>query len=63
MIYPRWVQCSETLPPVGCPIVILQGVTPRRCERLGHVESKQRALTYHMRNGSVIAGRFPWTYP
>jgi hypothetical protein len=52
----------NTLPPVGCPLVIKVKGELIRAERTAHIEAKSRDMTYRTEAG-VITGRFEWTYP
>lgn len=52
----------ESLPPVGCPLVIKVNGELIRAERTAHIEEKSRDMTYQTQAG-LITGRFEWTYP
>lgn len=52
----------NSLPPVGCPLVIKVKGKLIRAERTAHIEEKSRDMVYRTANG-VITGRFEWTYP
>ena len=55
---------AELLPPVDCPLLI--EVEPGRlvqAARTGFVESRDREMEYRLADGSMIVGRYRWTYP
>lgn len=52
----------NSLPPVGCPLVIMVKGKLVRAERTAHIEEKSRDMTYRTEAGE-ITGRYEWTYP
>ena len=60
-MYSHFNSCSR-LPPVGCPLVIKVGEKEIRAERISYITDKENLMDYKLSNGSVITGRFQWTY-
>ena len=59
----HWNPASRT-PPVDTPLVILLPDGDEvRCERRHWAGSHDDLLEFHGRDGTVVVGRFPWTYP
>lgn len=54
---------AERLPPVGCWLVILVGGVLVRAIRTGIIAKKTDDMEYRTEDGTVIYGRYPWTYP
>jgi len=55
---------AEHLPPVGCPLLLrLPSGGHVRAERTGFIADKSREMEYRMVDGSLLRGRFDWTYP
>lgn len=53
----------EVLPPVDCPLLIrLEGVAVR-AQRVNHLQDRAGVMDYRLSDGSIISGRFEWTYP
>lgn len=54
----------EHLPPVDCPLVI--ELEPGRlvpAVRTSFIASKDRQMEYRLADGTVVTGRYAWTYP
>ena len=64
--YEHWNNPS-VLPPVGCPLKIDIGIHgPLRilsAERTAYLDDRSRDMTYKLLDGSLLTGRYPWTYP
>lgn len=61
--YDHWNR-PEHLPPVGCPLVIqVPTLGVLRCERTSHVADRSQELTYQIKPGWTLTGRFMWSYP
>lgn len=59
----HWNTASRT-PPVDTPLVILLPDGDEvRCERKHWAGSHNDLLEFHKLDGTVVVGRFPWTYP
>lgn len=54
---------SSLLPPVECPLLIEVDGRLLRAERTGIIARKSDAMEYRLGDGSVIYGRYRWTYP
>lgn len=54
----------DTLPPVGCNLVILIGDNEQLAVRTGYIENRNDAIEYKLDStGELIAGKFFWRYP
>lgn len=60
---PEHLNPPEMLPPVGCPLVIYIGGEYRTAERTAYLDDRSRDMTYKLLDGSLLIGRYPWTYP
>lgn len=62
----HWNDASR-LAPVGCPLLLNLGPDYdwdiAQGERIDHLESRDRQMTYRLSTGRVVTGRFDWTYP
>ena len=58
-----WVNSSDLLPPVGCPLLIEIGDVLVQATRTGFIKSKSADMEYRLANGCLIHGRYRWTYP
>ena len=54
---------AESLPPVGCPIVLRIGCAVVQAERTAHIERRDREMTYKLPTGQELVGRYEWSYP
>lgn len=54
---------EDALPPVDCPLLILVDNQTVRAQRPRFAQSRGDDLEYHLADGTVLTGRFPWTYP
>lgn len=55
---------KDKLPPVGCPLKIaLSDNVAVNAQRTAFVENKGDELAFELTDGTLITGRFPWTYP
>lgn len=51
------------LPPVGCPLLLLIGTgAVVKAERVTYLTDRDGMMDYRLADGSVITGRFWWTY-
>lgn len=57
------LNAASLLPPVACPLLIEVDGRLRRAERTGIIANKADGMEYRLDDGSLIYGRFPWTYP
>ena len=53
----------ERLPPVDCPLLIQSPAGTVRAERTSHLQDKAGQMEYRLDDGSIITGRYAWTYP
>lgn len=53
----------EVLPPVDCPLVLRLGSVAVRAERVSYLRDRAGEMDYRLSDGSVITGRFEWSYP
>ncbi|MNE64239.1 hypothetical protein D3C80_1596430 [compost metagenome] len=51
------------LPPVDCPLIILVDGELVEATRPTFVQDRGDDLTYHLADGTVLTGRFEWSYP
>lgn len=51
------------LPPVDCPLLIFKDDRLMKAKRTSFIEKKNRDMEYELDDGSLIVGRYPWTYP
>lgn len=54
---------ADQLPPVACPLVIEVDGQLIRAERTEFVQHRGHDMNYRLADGSVLRGRFAWTYP
>lgn len=55
---------AEQLPPVDCPLLIeLEPGLLVPAARTTFVESKGREMEYRLNDGTLVLGRYRWTYP
>ena len=54
---------NDHLPPVRCPLLIKVDGKLIHAERTGFVASKGSDMEYELEDGSLIMGRYRWTYP
>lgn len=54
---------ETTLPPVDCPLLIQVDGQMVRAFRPTFVEDRRDELTYELADGTLLSGKFPWTYP
>ena len=61
---PTHLNPASRTPPVDCQLLIeLPSGQLVQVERREWARSHSDALTFYLPNGSMIAGRFRWTYP
>lgn len=53
----------EVLPPVDCPLVLRLGSLAVRAERVSYLRDRAGDMDYRLSDGSVISGRYHWSYP
>ncbi len=53
---------SDTLPPVGCNLVIIVDGHKVTAYRTGYIANRGDMLEYRLTDGSLIGGRFSWRY-
>ena len=58
-----WLNSSDVLPPVGCPLLIELSDVLVPATRTGFIKSKSAEMEYRLANGCLIHGRYRWTYP
>jgi len=58
-----WLNSSDVLPPVGCPLLIELSDALVPATRTGFIKSKSAEMEYRLANGCLIHGRYRWTYP
>ena len=58
-----WLNSSDVLPPVGCPLLIELSHILVPATRTGFIKSKSAEMEYRLANGCLIHGRYRWTYP
>jgi len=58
----KWMPASM-LPPVQCPLLINVNGSIFEAHRETWVVGKDSVLTFVLKNGFKLEGRFPWTYP
>jgi hypothetical protein len=58
-----YLNSSNVLPPVGCPLLIEVGDVMIPAVRTGIIPKKTDDMEYRLQNGNLIAGRHRWTYP
>lgn len=54
---------ADLLPPVTCPLLIEVDDRLLRAERTGIIPNKADGMEYRLDDGSLIYGRYRWTYP
>ncbi|MDY0191016.1 MAG: hypothetical protein RBR22_09815 [Desulfuromonas sp.] len=56
---------ASTLPPTDTPLLILIPSSGALLEvkRTSHVSNREHDLEYVTENGTIITGRYRWTYP
>ena len=61
----RWeLKFNETLPPVGCPLLVYLGWGCVAIgERTGHITNKNAGYEVRFADGSTMIRRWKWTYP
>jgi len=52
----------DTLPPVGCNLVIIVDGNEVTSKRTGYIANRGDMLEYQLLDGSLISGRFSWRY-
>lgn len=58
-----WLNSSDLLPPVSCPLLIEVGEALVPAVRTGFIAKKSDDMEYRLSNGRLIHGRYRWTYP
>lgn len=53
---------ADTLPPVGCNLVIIVDGHEVTAYRTGYIANRVDMLEYRLKDGSLISGRFRWRY-
>lgn len=53
----------EVLPPVDCPLVLRLGSVAVRAERVSYLRDRSGEMDYRLSDGSIIRGRYQWSYP
>lgn len=54
---------SRRLPPVECPLLIRVKGQVLRASRIHHIERPDDDMDYITDDGTLLVGRFWWTYP
>jgi len=58
-----WLNSNGALPPVDCPLLIELPNVLLPATRSGFITKKSDEMEYRLPNGSLIHGRYRWTYP
>ena len=54
----------ERLAPVGCYLLIqMPDGSVLMVRRTSHIQKRGRAMDYELSDGTIITGKYPWTYP
>lgn len=55
---------ADKLPPVDCPLLIeIQPYRLAAASRTSFITTRDRQMEYRLQDGTIITGRYRWTYP